>query len=389
MIPEIIYVNHAKILGGGEISLLNLLRKLDRDQYSPLVACPGPGPLTQELDKLEIPYVNFPISIHSAPMQFARGVWKIKSQTRYVKIVHGNSTRSLRVAVVLGKLLGAKIIWQVRDRVRWESFPTLERWFARQVDTVIANSNAVLQRLGSLSGQVVYNPVDIEQFHPDRSGKPIREELGVAPDEPLIGIVGRITVWKGHQTFIEALQLVKKDFPHVKALIVGEQFQRSSEADRRELNTLRQDLGDQICPPSSIIFEEQDLRKLVHTLGLNNQVIFTGFRHDIPDVMAALDLLVLSSWWEPFGRVLIEAMASGNPVVATNLGGPAEIVKDGEVGFLVPPLDAQMMADAICKILSDPLLAARMSRKGRLEAKCRFSLSQYATMITDIYQNDI
>jgi len=383
----IIYVNHSAILGGGEVSLLALLKALDRDRYHPLVAFPGPGPLSQELEKLGVPCVNVPISLHSSPLQFAGAVWHLRKQTRDVCLVHGNSKRSLRVTVVLGWLMGARTIWQVRDRVNWEQVPLLERWFARQVDAVIANSDAVARGLGPLPVQVVYNPVDVTRFSPDHSGQRVRAEFGVAPHEKLVGVVGRITVWKGHQTFIEALRLVKNRVPNVKALIVGEQFQRSLEADLRELERLRRNLRGQVTVPSSIVFRMQDLKRLVQDLGLDDQVIFTGFRRDVPGIMAALDLLLLPSWWEPFGRVLIEAMASGKPVVATNLGGSAEIVRDQHTGILIPPLDAAAMADAMCEILTQPSLAARMGRQGRLDAEGRFSLSRYLQQIEEIYRS--
>jgi glycosyltransferase involved in cell wall biosynthesis len=389
MTIEIVYVNHSAILGGGEISLLKLLRALDRERYRPLVASPGPGPLIQELDRLGVPRVNLPISMHASPLRLARGLWDIRQRTRNVRIVHGNSSRSLRVTVVLGRLLGARTVWHVRDRVDWERLPSLERWFARQADTIIANSAAVARGLGPLPAQVVYNPVDTTEFRLDRLGQSIREEFGIAPHEKLIGVVGRITVWKGHQTFIEALQRVKSCVPNAKALIVGEQFQRSVEADQRELEGLRQRLWGQVAIPSEVVFQTQDLQHLVWELGLDGQVIFAGFCHGMPAIMAALDLLVLPSWWEPFGRVLIEAMASGKPVVATNLGGPAEIVRHQETGILVPPLDVTAMADAICEILTQPRLAAKMGKQGRLDAEQRFSLAQYVHKIERIYQRHL
>jgi len=382
---QIVYVNHAAILGGGEVSLLNLLTALDRDRYWALVACPGPGPLLRELDRLGIQHVDLPISIHSSPGRFARGVWDVRRRTRKVRIVHGNSSRSLRVTVVLGWLLGARTIWQVRDRINWEQLPRLERWFARQVDTVIANSDAVARGLGALPVEIIYNPVDVTQFTPAGSGQRVRREFGIAPGGKLVGVVGRITVWKGHQTFIEALQLVKERVPDVKALIVGEQFQRSAKADRRELTGLRQSLRGQVAVPDNVVFRTQDLKSLVHELGLDGQVIFAGFRRDVPAIMAALDLLVLPSWWEPFGRVLIEAMATGKPVVATNLGGPAEVVRDHETGILVPPLNREALADAMCEVLTHPSLAARMGKQGRLDAERRFSLARYVRQVEGVY----
>jgi glycosyltransferase involved in cell wall biosynthesis len=389
MKSDIVYVNHAAILGGGEVSLLNLLKALDRERYRALVASPGSGPLSQELDRLGVPHVDLPISVHASPFQFTRGVWDIRRRTRNVRIVHGNSSRSLRVTVLLGWLFRAKTIWQVRDRINWEQLPRLERWFARQVDTVITNSGAVARDLGPLPVQVVYNPVDVVQFSPDHSGQRVRAEFGIAPRDRLVGIVGRITVWKGHQTFIEALRHVKRRVPHVKALIVGEQFHRSAEADRRELEGLRRILRGQVAVPSKVVFQVQDLKSLAQELGLGGQVIFAGFRRDIPEIMAALDLLVLPSWWEPFGRVLIEAMASGKPVVATNLGGAAEIVRHGETGILVPPMDAMAMADAMCEVLTQPEVAARMGERGRLDAEDRFSLSRCMRQMEEIYQRQL
>lgn len=391
MTTRIVYVNHSAIIGGGEISLLNLLRRVDRDKYFPVVVCPMKGPLTEELRRLDIPYFLIPFAFQRSPLAFASGLLELVKSSREIKLVHGNSAASLKMTAILGLLFGAKTIWHVRDLMWAERVSWKFRLLVTMLDCVVVNSEAV-GRSWESSGiddekkRLVYNGVDIEQFRPNPPGEPIRDEFGISQKQEVVGVIGRLAVWKGHQTFLEALQMVRERYPHFRALVVGDTFELGAESDRRQLEIIRKRLGDRVSIPDRVLFKRRDLMQLAHELGLQEHVIFTGYRRDVPSVIAALDVLVLASWVEPFGRVLIEAMAMEKPVVATAGGGPMEIV-DHETGILVPPLDAPAMATAIIQLFGNHDLRNSMGRKGRQRVKQSFSLDKHVQEIEALYDS--
>ena len=175
-----------------------------------------------------------------------------------------------------------------------------------------------------------------------------------------IGLIGRISPWKGQHIFLQAAAHVFKRFPNARFVIIG-----------------------------AALFGEydQEVRRLPKRLGIEDVVEFAGFRSDIDQVIAGLDLVVhASTTGEPFGQVIIEGMAAGKPIVATNGGGVPEIVEDGSTGILVPMGDAQAMADAICKILADPARALEMGIRGRQRAENHFTVELTASKVEAVYR---
>ena len=155
------------------------------------------------------------------------------------------------------------------------------------------------------------NALDLEasRWDPSIDGGPTRAGLGIAPDAPVIGIVSRLFVWKGHTYLVKALRKIADAVPEVRLVIVGE--------------------DDPMAHPERGSYRAE-LESLVRELGLEEQVIFTGFRSDIPELMAAFDVFAMPSWDEPFGMVFLEAMAMETPVVAWDSGGAPEVIADGE-----------------------------------------------------------
>ena len=182
----------------------------------------------------------------------------------------------------------------------------------------------------------------------------MRRELGVASGAPLVGTVGRLDWYKAQQYFIQAAKLIREAVPGARFLIAGEGEKRAGlEAQAAEL-------------------------------GLREDVIFAGHRRDIPEIMAAIDVFSLSSVSEGFGRAAVEAMACGKPVVATRVGGLAEIVEDGVTGRLVPPSDAAALAGAIIGLLKDRELASALGAAGRKRAEI-FSIARSAGKVQEVY----
>jgi glycosyltransferase involved in cell wall biosynthesis len=205
------------------------------------------------------------------------------------------------------------------------------------------------------------NPVDLVRFHPDVDGARIRAELGIPDDVPVVGMVAHLTPWKGHEDFLSVAAKV----PGARCLVSG---------------------GDIYETEGHAGYLER-LRRRAVDLGLGGRVHFLGNRDDVPEVLAALDVLVhCPTAPEPFGRSVAEAMAVGKPVVAARAGGLPEIVEDDVTGLLVPPGDVTACATAVTRLLSDPALRARMGAAGRRRAEFLFAPAPHAEQVMRIYR---
>lgn len=198
--------------------------------------------------------------------------------------------------------------------------------------------------------------IDLERFSsPTKSTAQVRAELGLPPTDPLAGWVGRLVPIKGCEYFLQALVLARRQRPDLKGVIVGDGPLRGK------------------------------LERMAGELGLSQSVVFTRVREDIPDLMRALDLFVLTSLNEGLGRVLLEAMACGVPVVASRVGGVAEIVLDQKTGILVPPAKPEETAQAILEILNNGEKSRRFVREGWERVK-EFDVHRMIEKIKLIYQ---
>ncbi len=379
---RVLFVDHTAELSGGELALLNLLRHLDRTRITPVVALGAPGGLSEALQAAGIETYILPL--HQAVLSTRKDslgwrsllrfgqVWQSIRYTRLLRrfareqridLIHSNSLKSDILAGVTGRLAGVPVVWHVRDRIADDYLPAVAASGFRQLSRwlphfVIANSRSTLATLGlpaSKPSRVIYSGVVASSFSPlpdveSQSDRPIR-----------IAMLGRLSAWKGQHVFLRAAAEVRKAFPQAQFQIIG----------------------------SAMFGEEayaESLRKLVDELGLAGCVSFLGFRKDVPALLCELSVLVhASTTGEPFGQVIVEAMAAGLPVVATNGGGVPEIVVDGQTGLLVPMNDAAAMARAIVTILSDPPLAQRMGRLARERAADNFSIQQTAQAVHDVY----
>jgi glycosyltransferase involved in cell wall biosynthesis len=221
-------------------------------------------------------------------------------------------------------------------------------------------------RQGRYLGNVrrIANGVDLSAFAPGPPSERTRVALGAQPDTPVVGVVCRLDAWKGVDVFLRAVARVRTQGHETRFVVVGGAIE-GQKAYARELEGLARNLG------------------------LVDVVQFTGWRYepsDMPDVYRALSLVVLPSLQpEPFGIVLIEAMATGLPVIATDHGGPREVCVDGETGLLVPPNDPDRLADAMRWMLDHPDRARAMGQAGRRRAEALFDLSQTVRSVEAVY----
>ena len=263
------------------------------------------------------------------------------------------------------------IIWSCHD-TNPKVLTFCKRGLGEHVDRVLAVSKHVksaLLQAGLTSPdkiEVLYNGLDIKGWDAQLAGNAItlREELGIQPAQPLIGLVGRLDPIKGQLTFLRAAALVARIRPDALFLLVG--LTRPGSRFARFASYYREILA-QIRSPA-----------------LRGRVLCTGWRDRIAPVMASLDILAQPSTRETFGRTLIEAMASRKPVIATRVGGMPEVVADQETGLLVPKEEPQSLAAAMIALLEDPRRARQMGEAGRRRVEQLFSLERGNTAVAFI-----
>ena len=359
MPPTILLVStHGEIVGGGEISLLGLLKGLDRSRWNPVVVVPSDGRVAAECRVLGLPTHLIPLPTLRHPgagiLRSLRRLVCLARETG-VALLHANGSRAMFYAGLTGRLARRPVVWHVRVAERDVVFDRLLGTLAR---AIIVNSRAVGKRFSSVSSakvRCIHNGVDLTRFSPRCPPHTLRAALSLPQGVPVVGSIGRFVAFKGYGYLLEAAHLIQQSRPDVCWILVGD-------------GELRAELEAQ-----------------AHDLGLHERVRFTGWREDVPDILALCDVFVLPSVGEHFGRVLIEAMAMAKPVVATDAGGVPEIVIHGETGLLVPPGQPKALADAALTLLSDPAGAARLGLAGRQRAEEFFSLSRHIEAVEAIY----
>jgi glycosyltransferase involved in cell wall biosynthesis len=281
-------------------------------------------------------------------------------------VVHlGNGVRANFDGILACWLTRTPVLCHVKG---FEKYSSRERWAARHIDAVVCMTEAVRQhcRENGIEGrrtEVVYDALAPEHFRPARDRGEMRTSLGLGPETVAIGIVGGIQEWKGQAVVLEAFARARQNHPELRLLVVGGVHRAGEEYARR-------------------------LEERVRQLGLESAVIFTGFRSDVPDLMNALDVVVHASVRpEPFGRVILEGMLLGKPVIAAAAGGVPEFVDEGRTGFLVPPGDAEALAGAIHRLAADAGLRSAIGEQARTIALERFSLRRHVDLLSALYDS--
>jgi glycosyltransferase involved in cell wall biosynthesis len=384
---RVLFVNHTGVVSGAERSLLGLLRALP-PEVVPLVACPR-GDLMEQLAAIGVPATAItgtagslrlhPLHTPQALAELsAAGLQVARAARRHrAAVVHANSIRS-GIVTGLARCAGLRapaVVVHARDTLPPSavSRATL-RLIAATADTVIGNSAYTASSVGRLAPRarlaVVHNGIDPQRFDPaaiDR--RAAREALGAAgARRPLLGVVAQLTPWKGQDTAVEALRLLCEQGLDAHLLLIGEAkfVARATRFDNEAF--------------------VRGLRERIAAAGLQERVSWLGQRDDVPQLVRALDVLLLPSWEEPFGRAVIEAMALEVPVVATELGGPPELIEDGREGYLLAPWDAAAWARAIQAVLERPDGGAAMGRAGRERVLREFTTAQMADATLAVYE---
>ena len=379
---RIAYVDHAEDLGGAEKSLLEMTGRLDRDRFTPLLLHTRAAKWmrTEECGHLE----RIPVFSPGGVLERKRGnmsgllgnlrdlfasarpVYRIvRSLKRHeADLVHTNSLKAHLLGGMAARMARLPLIWHMRDLLEeGEGLGIVRQAATTCKPRVIAISEAVARQFDGLHVHVdvVPNGIPLERFTPGEPPEQLRAEWAIEPGEQVVMCLARLTPWKGHRTLLQAFSQVAEQCPAARLLIVG------------EVAFWADEYGD-------------ELHALADRLGLNGRVIWAGFRSDVPELLRLADVLVLPSRNEPFGRVLIEAMATGKPVVATSSGGAPEIVAAEETGLLVPPENADALAEALLRLLADEDLRRKLGGAGMERARLHFDVRRVVEQVQGIYE---
>jgi glycosyltransferase involved in cell wall biosynthesis len=356
-VPWLILHTEASVgFGGQEIRIVAEARWLLDHGWRALIAGQPGSRLLEESERLGVPAVAVRMR-RALDVPALIALRRLITQ-RDVALVHTHSSIDSWLGGVAARSCHRPV---VRSRHVTIAIPRPRALVYRLADRVISSGEAaarVVAAAGVPAARIVPIPpgVDIARFHPLVSGAGVRAELGLE-GAPLVGLVANIRGSKGHGVFLDAAGAVLAREPAARFVIVGD----------------------------GIGFD--DVRRRVGVLGLDAAVRMMGFRRDVPEVMAALDVLVLPSIRsEAASQVIPQALAVGTPVVATDVGGSSELVRDRDTGRLVPPGDAPALARAILDCLADRDAARAMARRGQALVRERHSLDAVMARTIAVYR---
>jgi glycosyltransferase involved in cell wall biosynthesis len=374
---RLLYSSHTQHVSGGEHSLLDLLAALPPGVSAEL-ACP-PGDLARRVPRSHsIPGTDASLRLHPwytprALLGMVHAGWRLRrvAARTGAELVHANSIRAGLVALVARALGGPPVVVHVRDRLPEGLAGRVTLGLLTRAAAVVGNSEYTLRGVPARGRAVrasIPSPVDLARFDPRRIDRAAaRARLGLEPDVPVLGLVGQLTPWKGQDDAIRILHRVRASRPDAQLLLAGTAKFVSSET--------------RFDNPTYV----RGLHSLSASLGLNGSVHFLGERDDVPELLAALDVLLVPSWAEPFGRVVIEGMAMGVPVIATAEGGPAEIIEDGASGVLLPPRAPARWAHEVERLLADPERRQALAESGRRRVRESYSLEAHVDRVLAVY----
>jgi glycosyltransferase involved in cell wall biosynthesis len=352
-------------IGGAGEHLLLLSKGLDRNRFEVTVAFSPGMPLDPEFEKAGLRVVHLPMDRSASILTNLKGFFQLLALMRRERfdIVQTHTSVAGLLGRVTAKMTRVPIVIHMLHAYSFHDYvPAARRWLFLRIeraldlitDHYIAGSDAIRNK--GISSRVmapervrrIYYALDPQHLDSQESVDPeaLRREVGAGAGEDVVGLIGRLELQKGVTYFLEAAVEISRARPGTRFVVVGDGPLRTS-------------------------LEEEARR-----LGLAERVYFLGWRVDMMEVLRGIDVLVLSSLWEAFGIVNLEAMAWSKPVVATAVEGIPEVVEDGVTGLLVPPCDPHALARATLEILGDEELRARMGAAGRRRVEAVFGAGQ-------------
>lgn len=377
---RILYLENGVGFGGAVISLRTYLDHADLDRF--------PAVLVHSLDDAKFgsfargvktiylpeavgwlgPVDPFVRKANLDVMQYALAVARVARAERVSCIYLNNDLVTNLAGMIAGRMLRLPVIQHERDiPAPISRLATALSSYAARVFAISGPvRQALLERIHYPRERIRMVPEGLDlslyQLEPESTLRRVRSEFGVREGERMVVIVGMVMDWKGQHVLIDAAPGILEHHAATKFIVVGES-------------------------PTGAESYAAGLRDQVARLGLSGRVVFSGYRGDIPAVMQAADVVVHASTSpEPFGRVLIEGMAMRKPVIATSIGAPLEIIREGETGYLVPPQNAKALATAVVRILDDPLEARRIGDNARREVVRNYSIQRHTMLIESVFE---
>lgn len=374
---KVLFISHSAGIAGAEVCLRTLVKHLDRNKFEPVVVFPSMGPLRDDVEKMGV-------RTHIVKLE-----WWIRTRRDFVDkgtpllhrvnalaeiieserpdVVHSN-TSVICEGALAARLCGVPHLWHLHEIL--DGHPSLNAlfplpvvyWLMGSLSThVVAVSRAIVTRFEHLIGaeklSIIPNGSDQQAALPMHQS--VREELSLSDDAIVALAVGSLVPEKGYGTMLQALARVRQGGRHVHLVIAGWGAETTVHA-----------------------FQAQ-----VRALGLRDVVHYLGFRNDIPQLMNQCDLFLLSSLTESFSLVTLDAMAAGKPVIATDCGGPSEIVLNGETGYLVPVNDTAEIAARIIELTDDPSKMLTFGERGRVQFRERYTAMVFAANFQQLYED--
>jgi glycosyltransferase involved in cell wall biosynthesis len=361
---RVLFVTTSMPVGGAETLLVNLIRRLDRERFSPELVClKQRGPLGEEL-AAEIP-------VHS---ELIHGKWDVRVLSRLIRIfLRPQAAAVITVGAgdkmfwgrIAARLAGVRVVCSALHSTGWpDEVGRLNRMLTRWTDAFIGVADGQSRYLAEKYGfpphkvHTIYNGVDVDRFTPGEADH-IRQELSLGAETPLVGIVAALRPEKNHELFLRGAREIAEQVPETHFVIVGD-------GPRRD-----------------------ELEALSGELGLGSRVHWLGSRSDVPDILAACDLLALTSLNEASPVSILEALSSSCAVVASDVGSVRETIVPEETGLLFESGDREAFVSATIRLLGDRALRSRLASTGRQRVIDRWSLEGmvrgYEQLLTQLH----
>ncbi len=343
---NILHIYQNSKIGGVQQQLLSLLKAYSRERFNPIFCCLGPKEeIGKEIEGTGIEFIPLNKLRYN---RFSPGIvlelYRLMKK-KQIHVVRTHRYRSNLYGRLAAFLAGVPvIIASVHDNYRTDKRPMrriMNRILSKITDKIVAVSEDVKEdiirydRIDPSKIEVIPNGIDVERFNPEKNTTDIRKEFSLEEDDIVIGFIGRIVPAKGLEYLLDALPYLKGEFKSIKLLIVGE---------------------------GSLV---EELKERAKKNNIFDNILFTGKRRDIPEILASINIFVMPSIAEGLPNALLEAMAMGKPIVTTEVGGIPEIVKNGFNGLLVPPRDTVSLSKAIKELISNDRLAAKLGQAAR------------------------
>ncbi len=354
--------------GGAETVLLNIVEALDRSQFTSIIALKDKGWLYRRLESIG----NNPIVVRSHGSFDWRVLRDLSQIIRdySIEIIHSHLPDANFYACLTGLLTATPVIatfhgmvgtWNRRSLKNRVKMALIKHCANRSVVVSDFLKQEMIRDWGFQELRVtrIYNGVDFDRRESALGAETIRGSFGIPTAAKLVCAVGNIREAKGYEFLLQSARKVLDVFPDTVFLIIGEGH-------------------------GSLLEKLLELRK---TLSLEQQVVLAGFRDDVPAILKACDVFVLSSVKEGLSIATIEAMGLGKPVVVTDSGGPAEIVVHERSGLLVPPADAEALAQGLIRVIKDEDFSKTIGANGRSAVRERFGIADTIKSYVELYRS--